>query len=74
MAYLFLWTVIERYTALAYGPALEPGEKVKYLGEDPAFARALKEIVSRVDRVYDSRNPKNRADLNSDNAVSSAKY
>ncbi len=46
MAYLFLWTVIERYTALAYGPALEPGEKVKYLGEDPAFARAEPPRVS----------------------------
>ncbi|MBV9864254.1 MAG: hypothetical protein JO316_02780 [Abitibacteriaceae bacterium] len=34
MAYLLLWTAIERYAALCYSPTLEPGEKVKCLGDD----------------------------------------
>lgn len=74
MAYLFLWTVIERYTALSYGPTLDPMKKVIHLGEDPAFARAVKQTVTRVDKVYDSRNPKNREKLDPDEAISSAKY
>lgn len=74
MAYLFLWTVVERYAALSYGPTLEPMDKVRMLGEDPAFVRALEQVVTREDRVYDSRNPRNRADLNPKRASSSADY
>lgn len=74
MAYLFLWTVIERYTALAYGPALNPSARIRRLGEEPAFARAVKSTVTRTGRVYDPRDPGNRAVLDPDRSVSSAKY
>jgi gamma-glutamylcyclotransferase (GGCT)/AIG2-like uncharacterized protein YtfP len=74
MAYLFLWTIIERYAALAYSPTLEPMEKVKKLGEDPAFQRALSQVVSREQRVYDSRDPTNYADLDPERGRCSAEY
>ena len=74
MAYLFLWTVIERYTALAYGPALNPSARIRCLGEDAAFERALQEVVTRRHEVYDSRNPGGRSVLDPDRPVSTAKY
>lgn len=37
MAYLLLWSAIERFSAFAYGPALGPEEKIKRLGGGPTF-------------------------------------
>ncbi len=74
MAYLFLWTTIERYAALRYGPALEPMQKVNKFGEDATFGRALKRVVTRTGRIYDSRNPKNHASLDPERPVNSARY
>lgn len=74
MAYLFLWAIIERYATLAYGPALEPMEKINRFGKDPAFQRALRRVVTRHETVYDSRNPTNHADLDPERGHSSAKY
>ncbi|MFC8845816.1 MULTISPECIES: gamma-glutamylcyclotransferase [unclassified Micromonospora] len=56
-SYLLLWSVVERYTALRYGPALDPGNRVRRLGNDPAFQAALKDLGAKPDRVVDSRNP-----------------
>ncbi len=74
MTYLFLWTIIERYASLAYGPPLEPMQKAKRLGEDPAFQGALRRVVTRVERVYDSRDPTNHGDLDPARGRASAKY
>lgn len=74
MAYLLLWTSIERYTSLSYGPSLDPMQKIKFFGEDPAFKTALKKVLIRTDKVYDSRNPENYEKLDPDNPSSSAKY
>lgn len=74
MAYLFLWTIIERFASLAYGPTLEPMEKVGELGNDPSFQRALSRVVTKGKRVYDSRSPNSHADLDPGRGHSSAKY
>ena len=74
MAYLFLWTVIERYAALAYGPGLEPGKKVKALGEDPLFREILSATTSRSHRLFSSQNPDDSASLDTGNPQTSAKY
>ena len=74
MAYLLLWSAIERYAALAYGPNLEPMEKVRRIGADTLFQSALRRIVGRTDRVFDSRNPDSRASLDMKRPDSSAKY
>lgn len=74
MAYMFLWTVMERYAALAYGPSLGAMQKIRRLGEDRAFQQALKRLVRRKDEVYRSSDPEDRADLDPDNGVKSANY
>lgn len=56
-SYLLLWSVVERYTALRYGPALEPGDRVRRMGNDPAFQAALKTVGAKPDTVVDSRDP-----------------
>jgi hypothetical protein len=73
MAYLFLWTVIERYCALAYGPPLDPGAKIRALGEDPVFAASVKEVRRRHELV-DSRDPSERYRLDPGDAQASAHY
>ncbi|MFF0172902.1 hypothetical protein [Micromonospora profundi] len=72
-SYLLLWSVIERYTALRYGPALEPGDRVGRLGKDPTFQAALKSVGARPDSVVDSRNPTNRINLGPD-GIGGARY
>jgi hypothetical protein len=74
MAYLFLWTVIERYAALAYGPNLAPGKKAGKLGEDLLFAELLGAIVRREDTLFDTQDPRNPYHLNATNPTKSAKY
>lgn len=74
MAYMFLWTCIERYAALAYGPGLGPNQKIKEFGKDPVFQRALRRTKVREDSVYKSTNPSDRADLKPDDGVKSADY
>ena len=36
-AYLLLWSVLERYATLRYGPALDPERKIALLGADQVF-------------------------------------
>jgi hypothetical protein len=62
-AYLLLWSVVERYTALRYGPVLETGERIRRLGGDTAFQAAVVEAGAVQDLVYDSRNPANKDEL-----------
>lgn len=57
MAYLFLWTVIERYAAFAYGPVLGPTRKAGALGADPLFAEILAATSGRQDRLFSSEKP-----------------
>jgi hypothetical protein len=75
MAYLLLWTIIERYASLAYGPTLRPEEKIERFGQDPAFKRALKGVVTRAGEVYNSQDPEiPPARLDPEHPVSSAYY
>lgn len=73
MAYLLLWSSIERYCSFVFGPSLDPGEKIKGLDSDQPFCDALK-TVSREDKVYDTRDPKVLYKLNSENPSHSRKY
>lgn len=74
MAYLLLWTVIERYTALSHGPALDPMKRINCLGEEQAFKSALEKKVARKHTIYDSRDPDDSARLDPKRGPSSAKY
>jgi len=73
MGYLLLQSAMERYLALSYGPDLEPGQKVRKLGNDPSFARHLNETVITARRVHESRG-RGSAVLDPRNPNRSAKY
>jgi hypothetical protein len=75
MAYLFLWTIIERYASLTYGPKLRPEKKVEKFGKDLAFKQALSRVAIRTgEEVCDARNPENCARLGADDPDSSMNY
>lgn len=57
-AYLLLWSVIERYTALRFGPGLEPMERVRALGKATEFQEGVRNHVGGRQRVVDSRDPR----------------
>lgn len=57
-AYLLLWSAVERFTALAYGPTQAPLERTWRLGEDPAFrACVVAAGVAPSAKTADSRDP-----------------
>ena len=80
MAYLLLWTAIERYCSFAYGPFLSSGEKRRALAVSESFQEALiKELkgsshLKRVCVIYDSQNPEKWKKLNAHNPINSINY
>lgn len=73
MAYLLLWSVLERYTAFRFGPAVDPMRRIKALGEDDRFVRAFS-TVSRTDEVFDSRDSRTKYRLDVANPQRSILY
>jgi hypothetical protein len=79
MHYLLLWTLLERFISLRSGPLLEPGEKVRRLGEYGEFRDAFEKRVPTVDGrtgkilIYDSRGS-GKARLTPGDSARSAKY
>jgi hypothetical protein len=58
MAYLLLWSAVERYAALLLGPGLEPSARVRSLGRHEVFQAAFRKAdIRRRDQVCDSRDP-----------------
>jgi hypothetical protein len=74
MAYLLLWTVLERYTALAYGPQLRPYERLERLARSGPYGRAFGRVSGRVHALFDTRNPGKSKVLNPADAASSLDY
>lgn len=60
MAYLLLWSVLERYSALAIGPAVNPNKRISDLGRLEPVLNAVKLLDSSVRRVFDSRKPNDK--------------
>jgi hypothetical protein len=65
-AYLLLWSIVERYTALRFGPGLDPWARVKQLGEDTSFLKAVADAGVKPGVVVDSRDPGRRHQLAAD--------
>ncbi len=57
MGYLLLWSILERLSALCFGPGQDPMQRVRRLHELPGMAELVRTHVCRSDRVADSRNP-----------------
>ena len=75
MAYLLLWSSIERYVSLRYrldGNAAF--EKVMELAKENTFKNALQAHVTRTDKVYRADNPTKHYELNNNNSKKSLEY
>lgn len=66
MAYLLLWSAVERFCALAYGPARNPMSKLRKMARDKRIADVIRTHVCRSDTVSDVRG--SRADIRLDSA------
>lgn len=57
-AYLLLWSAVERFTALTYGPAQPALERTWRLGDDPRFRESVVTAgVAASPKTADSRDP-----------------
>jgi hypothetical protein len=55
MAYLLLWSILERLSAFCFGPGMDPTKRVKCFHELSGISDLVEEIVKREDKVSDSR-------------------
>lgn len=57
MAYLLLWSIVERLSALCIGPTFEPNQRINRLDRLPGMNAIISRVVIRKDVVTDSRDP-----------------
>jgi len=74
MAYLLLWSIVERLSALCSGPALDPMKRIDRLHQLPGMADIVRSVVTRTDKVTDSRNPDQSIRLDRDNPRNCFRY
>jgi hypothetical protein len=75
MAYLLLWSAIERFSAFLLSPSLEPMARITQLGDHEVFQSSfLKAGVTRKDEVCDSRDPSKSFSLDSANPAEASLY
>lgn len=74
MAYMLLWSAIERYLSLRYSLGGSIHQKVGMLAADPHFAEALSRHVTELRQIARSDNPGQHARLNVDKPKASAEY
>jgi len=74
MAYMLLWTSIERFVSFKYHLGDRVMEKVFKLAEDPVFARALRDRVKEERGVFRSDDPSKRAVLMPDKPKKALEY
>lgn len=67
-AYLLLWSVVERYTAFRFGPAIDPTKRAGMLDHDDAFQAAVLASRAKPGVVVDSRDPERKYRLAEDGA------
>ena len=74
MAYLLLWSILERLSALCCGPGQDPIKRVNQLHELPGIAELVPIYVRRKDRVSDSRDPSESYILSASNPKTCFQY
>ena len=74
MAYLLLWTVIERLASIRYHLGKNVREKVMHLAKEASFQNALREVVKEKRSVYRADDPEERLTLNPAKPENSLKY
>lgn len=74
MAYLLLWSAIERYASLRYHFGNKVEKKVKHLAHEPAFRAGLEQFVSERREVYRADSPTEREVLNPQSPEEALRY
>lgn len=74
MAYLLLWSILERLSALCIGPAKDPTIRVHQLHALPGMKELLVKHVHRSDKVADSRDPSQSYKLDAEEPQKCFKY
>jgi hypothetical protein len=74
MAYLLLWSGIERYVALRYHLAGKIMEKIGRLGQEPAFAISLSQSVTESRTVYRADHPQDSYRLSASSPAEAVNY
>lgn len=74
MAYLLLWSAIERYVSLRYHLGTNVTDKVMKLSEEPAFAEALRSVAPTHREVYRADRPQERFRLDPGDPNGSLNY
>ena len=74
MAYLLLWSAIERYVSLRYGLSNNIMEKIGKLANEPAFATSLRHHVKEERNVFRADSPSKKKSLNANSPQCSVDY
>src|SRR5262249_54943233 len=74
MAYMLLWTAIERFAAFKYHLGERATEKVFQLASEPAFNSGLGEIVKEKREVFRADDPDTKETLDPTNPNKALKY
>ncbi len=74
MAYLLLWSSIERYVSLKYHLGEKVKQKVDCLAKEPAFGSALRRVVARERTVFRASKPKTMETLDPSDPKKSLDY
>jgi hypothetical protein len=74
MAYLLLWSAIERYVSLRYHLGEKVSEKVKHLAEEKPFKESLKIFVKEKRDVFKAAEPEDKITLDPSNPNNSLNY
>ena len=74
MAYLLLWSIVERMATLCIGTNVNPNKRVNMLHSLKGMDALIEKHVKRRDWVSDSRNPNKTIELNSTNPSLSFRY
>lgn len=59
MNYMFLWTIIERFTFLRYSLGGKPNSRIKSLANNEHFIKGLKKYVKKERQIIDTQELKN---------------
>lgn len=74
MAYLLLWSIIERLSALCIGPLVNPNKRVSKLHTLRGMNALIEKHIQRTDVVSDSRNPSDTVKLSKSNPKKCFEY
>ncbi len=74
MAYLLLWSAIERYASLRYHLGDKVVDKIKRIADEPAFAEGLRQNVKEPRSVYRADRPGYRETLDRESPGGSIDY